>query len=406
MFDVQKIRQDFPILERMVDAKRKLIYLDSGATSQKPQCVIDKINSLYTQHNSNIHRGIHKLSGECTDMYEQAREVVKEFINASSHEEIVFTSGATASINLVAYSWGYKNISKGDEVLVSEMEHHSNIVPWQMLCDNVGATLRVIPFDDNGELIYSELDKLITPKTKLVAVTQASNVLGTRNDIKLISSKAHAVGAVILVDGCQGVVHGDTDVQDLDCDFYVFSGHKIYAPTGIGVLYGKKTVLEEMPPFMGGGDMVATVSFEKTTYADLPLKFEAGTSNYIGAIALAEALRYVKNIGTDSIHKHEHELLEYATEKMNQIEGLKIYGTSKTKCSLISFNIDGIHPMDLGMILDKLGIAIRTGTHCAEPTMAHWGIKATARASFGMYNTKEDIDLLIKGINQAILMLK
>ncbi len=406
MFDVQKIRQDFPILERMVDKTRKLIYLDSGATSQKPQCVIDKETLLYSHHNSNIHRGIHKLSGECTDMYEEAREVVREFINAASYEEIIFTSGATASINLVAYSWGAKNIGKGDHVLVSEMEHHSNIVPWQILCERVGAVLDVIPFDDNGDLIYSEFDKLITPKTKLVAVSQASNVLGTRNDIKQIASKAHAVGAVVLVDGCQGVVHGNTDVRELDCDFYVFSGHKIYAPTGIGVLYGKKSILAEMPPFMGGGDMVATVSFEKTTYAELPLKFEAGTSNYIGAIAMAEALRYVNGIGADSIHAHEQELLEYATAQMSQIEGLKIYGTSKTKCSLVSFNIDGIHPMDLGMILDKLGIAIRTGTHCAEPTLAHWGVKATARVSFAMYNTKQEIDLLIKGINQAILMLK
>ncbi len=406
MFDINKVRGEFPILERMVDAKRKLIYLDSGATSQKPNRVIEKIESLYKINNSNIHRGVHKLSQECTEMYESAREIVREFISAKHTREIVFTSGATASINLVAMTWGEQNIHSGDEIVVSEMEHHSNIVPWQMLCQRKGAKLRMLPFDENGDIKYSELDNLICAKTKLVCITQASNVLGTMPDLALVIGKAHAVGAKVMVDGCQGIVHSVTNVQDLDCDFYAFSGHKLYAPTGIGVLYGKEELLEAMPPFMGGGDMVATVSFEKTTYAVLPLKFEAGTSNYIGAIALGEAIKFIKEIGVEEIHNHEKELLEYATQEMSKIEGIKIYGTSKTKCSIIAFNIEGIHPLDLGMILDKLGIAIRTGTHCAEPTAQHWGIKATARASFAMYNTLSEIDALVKGINQAIMMLK
>lgn len=406
MYDVEKIRVDFPILERMIDAKRKLIYLDNGATAQKPQRVLDKISSIYTNNNANIHRGVHKLSGECTVMYENARETIREFIGADSSREIIFTSGATASINLVANSWGNANVGKGDEIIVSEMEHHSNIVPWQLLCERTGAELKVFPFNDNGDFEYSKLDELLTSKTKLVAITHASNVLGTITDLKFVIDKAHKVGAVVMVDGCQGIVHGNINVSELDCDFYAFSGHKIYSPTGIGALYAKRQLLEDMPPFMGGGDMVATVTFAKTTYAELPLKFEAGTANFVGAIAMAEAIEYIKSIGVDAIHTHEKELLDYATQKLSEIEGLKIYGNSKSKCSIISFNIDGIHPLDMGMILDKLGIAIRTGTHCAEPIMTHFGVKAMARASFAMYNTKEEVDALVKGVNQSIAMLK
>lgn len=406
MYDIQKIRSDFPILERMVDSRRKLIYLDSGATSQKPKVVIDKINTLYTVHNSNIHRGVHKLSGECTVMYEQSREIVREFIGASSLREVVFTSGATMSINLVAMSWGLANVFKGDEILVSEMEHHANIVPWQLLCERTGATLKVLPFDDNGDLMYEELDNLLTDRTKLVAVTEVSNVLGTINDLELIIKRSHDVGAIVLVDGCQGIVHNRVNVTELDCDFYVFSGHKLYAPTGIGVLYGKEKLLNNMPPYMGGGDMVSSVSFLKTTYADLPLKFEAGTVNYIGAIALSEAINYLNSIGLDDIHLHEKMLLDYAVCQLGAIDGLIIYGTSEHKSSIISFNIEGIHALDLGMILDKLGIAVRTGTHCAEPTLAHFGVHSVVRATFVLYNTKEEIDSLVSGIKQAIIMLK
>lgn len=405
MFDINNIRAEFPILSTKFDNKTALVYLDSGATAQKPQCVIDKISELYCLSNSNIHRGVHRLSSQATAMYEDSRDNIREYIGAKSYKEIIFTSGATASINLVAYSWGEAFITNGDEIIVSEMEHHSNIVPWQALCQRKGAVLRVLPFNDNGELEVNMLDSLLSSKTKLVAITAASNVLGTMPNLKPIIKKAHDFGALVMVDGCQAIVHSKVDVVDLDCDFYAFSGHKLYAPTGIGVLYAKENLLEKMPPFMLGGDMVATVSFEKTTYAELPLKFEAGTSNFIGAIALCEAINFVKRIGIESIHNHEKMLLDYATKRMKEIDNLTIYGNSQSKCSIVSFNIDGIHHLDIGMILDKMGIAVRTGTHCAEPVMKHYGISGMVRASFAMYNTVEEIDKLIDGIKKASKML-
>ncbi|MEG1553570.1 MAG: cysteine desulfurase [Rikenellaceae bacterium] len=406
MFNIEKIRAEFPILETAKKANKNFAYLDSGATSQKPSCVIEKEKEVYTSFNSNIHRGVHRLSNISTTEYENARQEVATLIGCDDTKEIIFTSGATASLNLVASAWGGTFIKKGDEVIVSEMEHHSNIVPWQLICDRVGATIKVIPFFDNGELDMATFERLLNEKTKVVAVTQCSNVLGTINDIKTICKKAHGCGAIVVVDGCQAVVHQKVNVKSLDCDFYAFSGHKYYAPTGIGVLYGKKELLEAMPPYMGGGDMVAHVSFKETTYAALPLKFEAGTSNYVGAISLAEAIRFVRTVGMDEIMSHEKSLIDYAMAEMSKIEGLKIYGTTPNKDCIISFNIEGIHPYDLGMILDKQGIAIRTGTHCAEPTMTHYGVTGMARASFAMYNTIDEIDRLVGGIKVAIQMLK
>ena len=405
MFNVEKIRADFPILEREVN-RRKLVYFDSGATAQKPLSVINLTDKLYREYNANIHRGVHHLSGQMTDMYEAARERVREFIGAEHREEVVFTAGATASINLVAYAWSERFLKEGDNVVVSEMEHHSNIVPWQLACQRKGAELRVLPFDDKGELRMDMLDALVDERTKLIAVTEASNTLGTCPNLEPIIAKAHAVGAHVMVDGCQGIVHGGGRVAERGYDFYAFSGHKLYGPTGIGVLYGRRELLQAMPPFMGGGDMVDKVTFAKTTYAPLPLKFEAGTSNFIGAVGLAEAINYVESIGVENIEKHERELLKAMTERLSRIEGLRIYGTTENKCPIVSFTIDGAHPYDVGMILDKLGVAIRTGHHCAEPVMTHYGVTGMCRASIGMYNTLDEVEVLAKGIERAVMMLK
>ena len=404
-YDIASIRRDFPILDQQVNG-RKLVYFDSGATAQKPIAVIERTDNLMRKYNANIHRGVHHLSGVMTEMYEQARESVRKFIGAEHREEVVFTSGATASINLVAYAWSEKYLSQGDNVVVSEMEHHSNIVPWQLACERKGAELRVLPFDESGALRIDMLDKLVDSRTKLVAVTEASNTLGTCPDLKPIIDKAHSVGAVVMVDGCQGIVHGGGRVAERGCDFYAFSGHKLYGPTGIGVLYGRKELLEAMPPFMGGGDMVDKVTFAKTTYAPLPLKYEAGTSNFIGAVGLMEAIDYVNSIGMEAIECHEQEILRYMTERLSKIEGLRIYGTTENKCPIVSFTIDGTHPYDVGMILDKLGVAIRTGHHCAEPVMTHYGVTGMCRASIGMYNTMEEVDVLAAGIERAVRMLK
>lgn len=404
-YDIASIRRDFPILDQQVNG-RKLVYFDSGATAQKPIAVIERTDSLMRKYNANIHRGVHHLSGVMTEMYEQARERVREFIGAEHREEVIFTSGATASINLVAYAWSERYLSEGDNVVVSEMEHHSNIVPWQLACERKGAELRVLPFDESGALRMDMLDELVDSRTKLVAVTEASNTLGTCPDVQTIVNKAHSVGAVVMVDGCQGVVHGGGRVAERGYDFYAFSGHKLYGPTGIGVLYGRRELLEAMPPFMGGGDMVDKVSFAKTTYAPLPLKYEAGTSNFIGAVGLAEAIDYVNSIGREAIECHEREVLRYMTKQLSKIEGLRIYGTTDNKCPIVSFTIEGTHPYDVGMILDKLGVAIRTGHHCAEPVMTHYGVTGMCRASIGMYNTLEEVDVLVKGIERAVAMLK
>lgn len=404
-YDIAGIRKDFPILDQQVNG-RKLVYFDSGATAQKPCSVIERTDSLMRKYNANIHRGVHHLSGVMTEMYEQARESVRKFIGAEHREEVIFTSGATASINLVAYAWSERYLAKGDNVVVSEMEHHSNIVPWQLACERKGAELRVLPFDESGALRMDMLDELVDSRTKLVAVTEASNTLGTSPDLKPIVDRAHSVGAVIMVDGCQGIVHGGGRVAERGYDFYAFSGHKLYGPTGIGVLYGRKELLEAMPPFMGGGDMVDKVTFAKTTYAPLPLKYEAGTSNFIGAVGLMEAIDYVNSIGVEAIEHHEQEILRYMTERLSKIEGLRIYGTTENKCPIVSFTIEGTHPYDVGMILDKLGVAIRTGHHCAEPVMTHFGVTGMCRASIGMYNTLEEVDVLVAAIERAVRMLK
>ncbi len=405
MFDVEKIRKEFPILSRTVHGK-PLVYLDSGATAQKPECVINMVDYLHREMNANIHRGVHYISEEATSMYEAARERVREFIGAESREEVIFTAGATASINTVAYTWGEMFLRDGDNIIVSEMEHHSNIVPWQIIAERKGAEIRVLPFDEEGRLMIEELKLLLDDRTRMVAVTQASNTLGTRPDLEYIIKESHAAGALVMVDGCQGVVHGGVDVKELDCDFYAFSGHKLYAPTGIGVLYGKRAILEVMPPFLGGGDMVDRVSFERTTYAPLPLKYEAGTANFIGAIGLGEAIKFLNDIDLQAVEEHETNLLNYATSKLTQVDGLRIYGTQPTKCAIASFNIEGVHPYDLGMILDKLGVAIRTGQHCAEPTMSHFGVTGMCRASFGMYNTMAEVDVLVAGVERATKMLR
>ena len=405
MFDVEKIREEFPILSREVYGK-PLIYLDSGATAQKPRCVIDMVDYLHREMNANIHRGVHFLSEEVTVLYEQAREEVANYIGAGEKEEVIFTSGATASVNTVAHSWCLANLKQGDNIVISEMEHHSNIVPWKIASERCGAEIRVLPFDEDGRLMVDMLGQLLDDRTKVLAVTQASNTLGTRPELKSIIAKAHAVGAIVVVDGCQGVVHGGVDVVDLDCDFYVFSGHKLYAPTGIGVLYGKRALLEAMPPFMSGGDMVDRVSFERVTYAPIPLKFEAGTANYIGAIALGEAVRFVKDLDAEAVENHEMDLMHYATERLLAIDGMRIYGTTADKCAIVSFNVEGVHPYDMGMILDKLGIAIRTGQHCAEPVMAHYGVKGMCRASFAMYNNRAEVDVLVAGVERAVKMLR
>ncbi len=405
MIDFDKIRADFPILNRTVYGK-PLTYLDSGATAQKPQCVIDRVDYLHREMNANIHRGVHYLSQEVTQLYEDAREAVRAFIGAEHREEIIFTAGATASANTVAYSWSEKFLKEGDNIIVSEMEHHSNIVPWQLAAERKGAEIRVLPFDDEGRLMVELLAQLADERTKVIAVTQASNTLGTRPDLRAVVEAARKVGAVSVIDGCQGVVHGGADVAALGCDFYLFSGHKLYGPTGIGVLYGRREILEQMPPFLSGGDMVDRVSFERTTFAPLPLRFEAGTANYIGAIGLAEAIRYISQFDATEVEAHEQMLLRETTERLSEIEGLRIYGTQSNKCGIVSFNVEGIHPYDLGMIVDKLGIAIRTGQHCAEPTMAHFGVKGMCRASFGIYNTMADVETLVAGVERAVKMLR
>lgn len=404
-FDVEKIRRDFPMLSQSVYG-RPLVYLDSGATAQKPQCVIDTVARMYSAMNSNIHRGVHYFSDQMTALYEDARGRVCRYIGAAAREEVIFTSGATASINLVAYAWCEKFLGAGDNIVVSEIEHHSNIVPWQQAALRKGAELRVVPVDDAGALRLERLDKIIDERTKVVAVTQASNTLGTRPDLRVLIDAAHAVGAVAVVDGCQGVVHGGVDVAALGCDFYCFSGHKLYAPTGIGVLYGRREVLEQMPPFMSGGDMVDKVSFERTTFAPLPLRFEAGTANFVGAVGLGEAIAYLEGLDAEAVVRHERELVERATEQLLAVDGLHIYGTTPDKAPIISFTVDGCDHYDIGMILDKTGVAIRTGHHCAEPVMHRFGVNGMCRASFGLYNTTADVDALVAGVRRAVRMLK
>lgn len=401
--DINSIRKDFPILEEKIHGK-PLVYFDNAATTQKPRQVIDEMVKYYYKYNSNIHRGVHYLSNKSTDGNENARILVQNFINAKHSHEIIFTSGTSDSVNLVSNSFGDRYIFEGDEVIVSELEHHSNIVPWQMLCERKKATLKVLPFNDHGELMIEKLDDLITDRTKIVAVNHISNSLGTINPIQEIIEIAHARNVRVLIDAAQSVQHKKIDVQELDADFLVFSGHKLYGPTGIGVLYGKEELLNEMPPWKGGGEMIAEVSFEKTTYNELPFKFEAGTPNYIDAIGLGAAIEYVENIGIEQIDAYEQELLAYGTEKLLSIDGLKIYGTAKEKTSVISFLVEGIHFYDMGMLLDQMGIAVRTGTHCTEPVMQHFGIDGTVRASFSFYNTKEEIDALYQGIMKVCKM--
>ena len=400
MLDVHKIRKDFPILHQEVYGK-PLVYFDNGATTQKPKVVIDCLQEIYSQQNSNIHRGVHFLSGQITEKYELARSTVQKYINASKWNEIVFTGGTTASINLVAFSFGESFVHEGDEILISALEHHSNIVPWQQLADRKGAKLKVVPMNEKGELILEHLDELLTSRTRILALNHVSNALGTINPIKEIIKKAHEKEIPVLIDGAQAVQHEQVDVQDLDCDFYVFSGHKIYGPNGIGVLYGKEEWLEKLPPYQGGGDMVANVSFEKSTFAELPLKFEAGTANYPDAIALSKALEYISLIGIQNIQEYERELLIYATDKLSKIEGLKIFGTSREKISILSFLINNIHQADTGMVLDKMAIAVRTGTHCAQPVMTHFGLDGTVRASMVFYNTFEEVNLLYEGLKKV-----
>lgn len=398
-FDITEIRKDFPILNRTVNGK-PLVYLDNAATSQTPKQVIDRIVDYYSNYNANIHRGVHALSQEATEKYEQARKKVQHHFNAASAHEIIFTSGTTHGINLVAN--GFSSILKnGDEILVSAMEHHSNIVPWQMLCERSGAVLKVIPINENGELIMSAFQALLSKKTKLVFCTHVSNALGTVNPIKEIIACAHAFGAAVLIDGAQAAPHIKTDVQLLDVDFYVVSAHKMCGPTGVGILYGKEAWLNTLPPYQGGGEMIAEVTFEKTTYANLPHKFEAGTPNICGGIAFGAALDYMNKIGFEAIAAHENQLLAYATEKLLDIEGLKIYGTAKNKTAVVSFNIAAIHPYDIGTILDKLGIAVRTGHHCAQPIMDFFNIPGTIRASFSFYNTMAEVDVLVAGVRKA-----
>ncbi len=400
-FDVQQIRKDFPILKQEVNG-RQLIYLDNAATSQKPQVVIDAINRYYKEQNANVHRGVHFLSQLATREYDDARVKVQRFINAAESHEIIFTRGTTESINLVAYSYGRKFVREGDEIIISAMEHHSNIVPWQILCEQTGAKLRVIPINDDGELLIDEFALMLNPRVKLVAVAHLSNALGTLNPVKRIIELAHSHDIPVLLDGAQAAPHLKIDVRDLDCDFYAFSGHKMCGPTGIGVLYGKSELLNMMPPFMGGGDMIASVTFEKTTYNVLPAKFEAGTPHIEGAIVLGVAIDYLNSVGLDRVAAYEHELLGYATEVIGAIPGIKIIGTAREKASVLSFTLDGIHPHDMGTILDQEGIAIRAGHHCAQPVMKRFGIPATARASFAFYNTREEIDALAEGIQKAV----
>jgi cysteine desulfurase / selenocysteine lyase len=403
--NIEKIRNDFPILSRKVNGNA-LVYFDNGATTQKPTRVIEAITHYNSYQNANIHRGVHTLSQEVTVVYEQAREVVQKHLNAAKATEIVFTKGTTDSINLVAYSFGKKFVSAGDEIIISAMEHHSNILPWQRLCEDKGAILKVIPINTDGELLMDEYQKLLSDKTKIVAITHTSNTLGTINPVKEIIALAHAKNIPVLIDGAQSTPHMAVDVQDLDADFFVFSGHKLFGPTGVGILYGKEKWLNALPPYQVGGGTIKTVTFAKTEYADAPLKFEAGTPNIEGGIALAEAIKYVNEIGLDAIARYEHELLEYATTALQAIEGVRIIGTAKHKASVLSFVVEGIHPFDIGTILDQMGIAVRTGHHCTQPLMQFFNIQGTIRASLAFYNTKEEIDSFINALNRAINMLK
>jgi len=405
MFDINKIRNDFPALHQLV-YKRPLVYLDNAATTQKPNCVIETLKNYYEKQNSNIHRGVHYLSQQATTAYEEARKTIQQFINAERSHEIIFTRGTTESINLVASSFAKKFLKAGDEVLISAMEHHSNIVPWQFACEERNAKLKVIPFDNNGELILENLDSLLSERTKIVAITHISNALGTVNPIKYIISEAHKKNIPVLVDGAQSVPHMKVDVQELDCDFYCFSGHKVYAPMGVGILYGKEKWLDELPPYQGGGEMIKNVTFEKTTYNELPYKFEAGTPNVGDGLGLATAIKYLTALGFENIFNYEDELLAYANKKLSEIEGLRFIGNAKEKKGVASFLVGKIHPYDMGTILDKLGIAVRTGHHCAQPVMDFFGIPGTVRASFALYNTKEEVDILIEGIKKAKQMLE
>ncbi len=404
VLDVESTREFFPILSRKLNDKT-LVYLDNAATSQKPQVVIDALSNYYSNYNANIHRGIHTLAEEATAAYESTRMTVRRFINAAFPEEIIFTRGATEGINLVAYTWGRKNIRAGDEIIISGMEHHSNIVPWQILCEEKKSILKIIPVTNTGELDIDAYNNLLSPKTKLVSVVHVSNSLGTINPVKEIIDAAHRVGATVMIDGAQSTVHLDIDVQQLDCDFFAFSGHKVYGPTGVGVLYGKKEILQSMPPFMGGGEMIKEVTFEKTTYADLPYKYEAGTPNIADTVALKSALDFITDTGKDAIRKHENDLLKYATAQLEALPGLRIIGKANEKVSVVSFVIKNIHPQDIGVLLDNQGIAVRTGHHCTQPLMDRLKIPGTVRASFAMYNTEEEIDRLVSGLQKAIKML-
>lgn len=404
MVDVEKIRADFPILEEKVYGKL-LVYLDNGATAQRPLPVVDRMTEYYLKYNSNVHRGVHYLSNKCTDANEEARREVQHFIHAASEKEVIFTRGTTEAINLVAYAFGEAFVGEGDEILVTEMEHHANIVPWQMLCERKKAVLKVVHFDDKGELQLDIYEKLLTERVKLVGVAYVSNVLGTVNPVREMIARAHAVGAKVLVDAAQAIAHLPVDVQELDCDFLAFSGHKVYGPTGVGVLYGKEKLLEQMPPWQGGGEMIREVRFEKTTYNELPFKFEAGTPDFIGIVGLGEALKYIGKIGVAEAGRYEEELLHYAQEQMRQIPRLRIFGEARQKASVISFQIDGIHHFDLGTLLDQMGIAVRTGQLCAEPVMQHYGMTGMVRASLAMYNTKAEIDKLCEGLRKVEKML-
>ena len=399
-FDVEKIRKDFPILSREINGQ-PLVYLDNAATSQKPLQVIETLDRYYREYNSNVHRGVHTLSEEATAAYEAVRDKVRKFINADSIQEIIFTSGTTDAINLVAQSYGRANIGKGDEIIITEMEHHSNIVPWQLLCEQTGAMLKVVPINDDGELVMEEYRKLLNERTRLVAVVHISNALGTINPVKEIIDTAHTLDVPVLLDGAQSVPHLEVNVRELDCDFYCFSGHKIFGPTGTGVLYGKRQLLETMPPWKGGGDMIRTVRFDKTTYNDLPYKFEAGTPPISGVIGMGGAIDYVSSIGISAISAYEHHLLQYVTGAMGAVEGLRLIGTAKHKASILSFIIDGIHPHDLGTILDQHGVAVRTGHHCAMPVMECFRIPATVRASLALYNTTDEIDVMVTALENA-----
>lgn len=402
--DIQAIRSQFPILEEKVHGK-PLVYFDNGATTQKPLSVIHRLSDYYTKENANIHRGVHTLSQEATTAYENARNTIQKYIGAKENHEVLFTKGTTDSINLVAYSFG-ELLQAGDEIIISAMEHHSNIVPWQLLCERKGCKLRFIPMDDKGDLMLDTYVDLLSEKTKLVAVTHISNSLGTVNDVKFIIDKAHGVGAKVLIDGAQSIQHIKVNVQELDCDFYAFSGHKLFGPTGIGVLYGKEEILNQMPPYQGGGDMIKEVKLEQSTYNTLPHKFEAGTPNIAGGIGLGTAFDFLNSLDMDKVHKHEQELLEYATTALKKIEGIQFYGQAKEKTSVISFLIEGLHPYDVGTLLDKMGIAVRTGHHCTQPIMDQFCIPGTIRVSFALYNTKEEIDLFIRALERIIPMLK